>query len=414
MKLSYRAFDKGGRQVAATIDASGLTEATENLRRQGLYVTEIVEAARAAVTPAASAKRGGSKSIGAGLRLRLLAMFTRQLFVLISSGTPMVQALHAIERQTESDAWRAVVAGLRLRVEEGGSLSVAMELYPSHFDSVCRSLVSAGESSGNMPAMLERLSGLTQRQLRLRNTISGAMLYPSVLIMVGLCVLVTMLLVVVPRFEDLFKSLDVPLPPTTAVLIFASDILGSYWWAILLGGGCGVMGLRWWLLSSAGREAIDRAIFKLPKLGKLVRNILSARVARMLGSLLESRVQLVEALELTRGAAGNSQFAALIAHAEEAVTNGEPMSNAFENTQLVNASVFEAIRHGEQSGQVGPLLLHIAEFLEEENEVVVKSLTSLIEPVILLLLGILVGFIALSMFMPLFDLAAMAQSGGQP
>ncbi|MCE9591979.1 MAG: type II secretion system F family protein [Planctomycetes bacterium] len=410
MKLAYRAFDKGGKPVDAMIDAAGLTEATEVLRRQGLYVTEIVEAARSAV--AGAAQKSTAKGPRSGQRLRLLTIFSRQLYVLVSSGTPMTQALMAIERQTENDRWRGVLAGLRQRVEEGVSLSAAMEAYPDQFDSVCRSLVSAGESSGNMPAMLDRLSVMTRKQQRLRSTIIGAMVYPAVLIAVGACVLVTMLLFVVPRFGTLFETLDVPLPPTTLVLLAVSGLIHAYWWAILMLLLVTGVGARAWLKSLGGRRTVDHVVFKVPKFGKLVRNLLSARVARMLGALIESRVPLVEALQLTRGAAGNSRFVEMISRAEEAVTNGNPMSEAFADPDLVNSSVFEAIRHGEQSGQVGSLLLHIADFLDEENETVVKAQTSLIEPMILLALGVLVGFIALSMFIPLFDLAAVAQTGG--
>lgn len=411
MKVAYRAFDKVGHPVGATIDAPGLAEASEALRRQGLFVTEVLEAARSGVGD--TVRRGDTTgSVGAGLRLRLLAMFTRQLFALVSSGTPLAQSLMAIERQCDNEKWRDVVAGLRQRVEEGVSLSIAMEAYPAYFNKVCRSLIAAGESSGNMTAMLDRLSTMTRKQLHLRNTVLGALVYPCVLIVVGLGVLAIMLLAVVPRFETLFESLDVPLPPTTKLLLACSALLWSYWWVALAVVIAGVVWLRLWLRSAAGRQMIDAGVFRLPKVGKLVRNVHSARVARMIGVLVESRVQLVEALQLTRDTTGNSRIAGLISRAEIAVTNGDPMSESFADTELINASVYEAIRHGEQSGQIGSLLLHIADFLDEENEVLIKTLTGLIEPIILLALGLLVGFIALSMFIPLFDLAAMAQSGG--
>jgi type II secretory pathway component PulF len=408
MKIAYQAFDQAGKAVAATLEAPSIAEATETLRRQGLFVTQAIQAAQSAATGTGKMPRAGS----GGQRLGMLAVFSRQLFVLVNSGTPMVQALTAIERQTESPRWRAVVADLRERVEEGAGLSAAMESHPAHFDSVCRSLVAAGESSGNMTAMLERMSSMARNQLRLRNSIFGAMIYPTVLVFVGLGVFATMLLLVVPRFEGLFQTLDVPLPPTTQFLISLSNALRGYWWAGLLALGAAGFGCKLYWATAAGRRAFDQVVFKIPKVGKLVRNLLSARAARMLGTLLESKVPLLEALQLTRDAAGNMRFAEVLANAEAAVTRGEPMSDAFADTLLVNTSVFEAIRHGEQSGQVGSLLLHIAEFLDEENEVVLKALTKLVEPLILIVLGVLVGFIALSMFLPLFDLAAMAQ--GRP
>lgn len=409
MKLAYQAFDQRGKLVAATIDARDAAEASESLRRQGLYVTAIHASARAGSTAAPSVKRKHPRQ---GQRLKNMASFSRQLFVLVSSGTPMVQALQAVERQTEQPAWRQIIAKVRERVEEGASLSAAMEEEPEHFDAVCRSLISAGESSGKLAPMLDRLADLSRKQLQRRNAIRGAMIYPMVLLVVGLCVLVNMLLFVLPRFKGLFLSLNVPLPPTTVALLVISDLLKGYWWAALLLIGGTAMGLRYWLASEEGRRARDTAMLKLPRIGKLTRSLASAQIARLLGVLLEGHVPLLEALQLVRAGIGNVHYVELLAQAEETVTRGEPMSAALARGDLMNPSICEAVHNGEQSGQIGPLLINMADFLDEENEVIVKAATSLFEPIILAALGVLVGFIAISMFLPLFDLAAMGQGGG--
>ncbi|HWP40016.1 MAG TPA: type II secretion system F family protein [Tepidisphaeraceae bacterium] len=411
MNFSYTAYDKSGAAASGSLEAATLADAREKLRRQGLYPTEI-RAGHSAAGGDRTIRPTGSRPPGAGQRLRNLAMFSRQMQVLLSSGTPIVQALGAIERQCEQPAWRAVVAQLRQKVEEGSPLSEAMRHQPAYFDDVCRSLVTAGESSGTLPLMLERLASLTRKQLHLRNTIVGALVYPCVLIGLGLLVLVVMLLFVLPRFAGLFESLDSPLPPTTRMLMWTSHMLWNWWWACGIGLVILAVTMRLWLRSEPGRRALHTLPLNLPKLGRLSRSIMSARMARMLGTLLDSKVPLLDALQLTRQSAVNLHYAELLARAEAAVGRGEPVSAVLGASDLVSACVQEALRNGEASGQVAQPLLQMADFLDEENDVVVRSLTSIIEPAILIALGLIVGFIALSMFLPLFDLVSAAHGGG--
>ena len=346
-----------------------------------------------------------------GRLLKNLAMFTRQLSVLMTSGTPLVQALGALERQSADKNWRQVIGTLRVRVEEGATLSAAMELHPDVFDPVCRSLISAGESGSSFDQMLDRLATLTRRQMHVRNAVIGALIYPTLLVVVAVSVLATMLLFVLPRFATLFDTLDVALPPTTRFLMGLSELLRSYWWSVPALGIGAVVGVRAWVRSAPGRRWVDSFVLKVPAVGPIVKNFAVARIARVLGVLINGRVPLLEALSLARLTTNNLNYTDLVARAEEAVTRGSTMSSAFAAGNLVSPSLCEAIKSGEQSGQMGPLLLSIADFLDEDNEVVLKSLTSVLEPAILIVLGLLVGFVALSMFMPLFDLTAMTQGG---
>jgi type II secretory pathway component PulF len=221
-----------------------------------------------------------------------------------------------------------------------------------------------------------------------------------------------MLTFVLPRFAELFKTLDSPLPPTTKFLMALSEAMRTYWWGFLLAIGGSVAAAKTWLGSEAGRRAIATLTIRVPKFGVLVRNFITARVVRTLGVLLQSKVQLLEALRLTRLGTTNHHYADLLTRAERSVTRGEPISAAFARPELIPANIYEALRNGERTGQVGPLLLNMADFMDEENEVVMKSLTSIIEPLILIVLGVLVGAVALAMFMPLFDLTAAARGGG--
>jgi type IV pilus assembly protein PilC len=408
MKLAYVAYDRAGRQTADTIEAVSAADAAETLRRRGLFVARLGGDSRAQARPA-SPPRNRARRSG---RLKKVAMFMRQLHVLVASGTPVVQSLTALERQAREGPWRDVIADVRSRVERGASLSIALGNHPDCFDPVCLSLVAAGESSGQLPQMLDRLATVARRQLQIRNAVTGALIYPSLLLVITIAVLSLLLLFVVPRFGALFHGLGMPLPPTTAAMVAVGVALQSYWWAgilMLAGGGTG---LRFWLASAAGKRAWDTIVLRLPQAGRIVKSFAAAHIARLLGVLLEGHVPILEALRLVEQSTKNSHYAALVASARDSVARGESMSSAFNNAELISPSVYEAIHSGEQSGQVGAMLLNIADFQDEENEVVVRSLTSIMEPAILVVLGVLVGLVAMSMFLPLFDLTAMTGGGG--
>ena len=419
MKFTYRAFEKSGRAVSDVVEASSATEAQDLLRRQGLFVSTLAETAASgsgsgSVGSAGGTGGSGKRRSGSGksARLKAVAVFVRQLAVLVSTGTPMVDALSALERPLPPGDWKDALADIRRKVEEGSSLSAAMTGYPKYFDAVALSLIAAGESGGKLDSMLKRLAVLTRQQMKVRASIIGAMTYPCLLLFVCFGVLSTMLFFVLPRFEGLFETLGAPLPPTTKMLMDLSAFLRSYWYIVIGLAGAAGMGAKLWASSDSGVRSIDRFMVNAPQVGKVVRALATARMARVLGVLVEGRVPLLDALKLTRESSGNTCYEALIGRAEELVTRGESVSAAFADSPLVPRSLTEAIRSGERSGQLGTVLNDIAEFLDEDNEVVLRSLSSLVEPVILIVLGVIIGFVAVSMFLPLFDLATAARGGG--
>ncbi len=407
MKFRYTAYDRAGKVVSGAIEAPATADAGETLRRQGLFVSKIeAETSPGPARPADRPVRAG------GNRLRLVAGFTRQLGVLVSTGTPVVDALEALERQASDERFRKAIGHVRQKVVEGSPLAAALESQSRYFDAVSRSLVAAGESSGKLDAMLERLADLTRQQLRVRNALVGAMVYPCLLMVVAVGVLTTMLVFVLPRFAGLFKTMNAPLPPSTKVLMAMSHALTAYWYIVVLAVAVSVAAAVWWLRSRSGRRALNTVAVRAPKIEKLTRNFATARLARLIGVLLESKVQLLDALQLTREAFSNHHYVNMLQRAQESVTRGEPLSQSLAASGLVAPSVCEAVRNGERTGQVGRVMLSMADYLDEENEVVVKSLTSILEPVILIVLGAVVGIVATSMFMPLFDLTSMAGPGG--
>ncbi len=407
MKVAFKAIDETGAEVCDSIEALSIADAGERLLQRGLYVTTMAEDS----SPSEAAPAPGARRRRRGGRLKYVTIFARQLAVLIRTGTPLAQALAAINRQTPAGPWRTVLTDLHRQIEEGNTLSQAMQMHPEYFDPVCTSLVAAGESSGQLDEMLDRLSQLTREQLKIRRAVSAALIYPILLGVVGVVVVTVMIGFVLPRFKDLFLSLDAPLPPTTEILMALSDFLRSKWWILLIVFAIAGVGLKLAASTAAGRRAWDTAAVRLPYIGDVVRSLVTARMARLLGVLLGSQVPLLEALQLTRESTGNSRYADLIGDAEKAVVRGEALSAVLARSTLVNPALTEAIRHGEQSGQVSPVLLDMADFMDEENEVILRTMSKLLEPLMLIVLGVVVGFIALSIFLPLFDLTSLAHGG---
>lgn len=405
MKLAYQAFDSSGRSVKNVIEAESAREASDKLRQDGFYVTQIKADEGKRSQPAGAPVRVGG--VGTKTRLRWLLMFSKQLHMLLATGTPLVQAIVALERQTRDPTWLTVLISIRAKVEEGITLAEAMKAHPNYFDQAFTSIVEAGETSGNLPEMFQRLEVLTGRHLQMRRSLGGAMVYPTLLMGIGLITVVVMLVAVLPRFEDMFESLGAPLPPTTAFLMFLSHVLRSFWWAVIPSVGAIVGGFIYWTHTSSGKNLFNELVLRAPKFGPIARELLTARLVRLLGTLLDSYVPVLEALSLTRSSTGNRRYVELMQSAEDAVSRGETISSALEHSDLINPSVVEALRNGEQTGKIGSTLSQIADFLDEENDVVIKSLTSILEPLVLVFIGIVVGFVAISMYLPLFDLSAM-------
>ena len=405
MKLTYRAFDQAGQSVMDDMEASNPTEAMATLRRRGLYVAEIGHALGAAVHDPVP---GGRCRMNRSRSLRQLASFSRQLQVMLTAGTPLVEALNVAARQGKDPRWAGIITRVHNHVEEGAPLSDAMAQHPNQFDPITRSLVAAGESTGRLDDMLARIAAMSQKQAQLRRAIISALIYPTLLFTVAGSVVIMLLTVVLPRFAGIFEMLDVPLPPTTKLLMLASDALRGYWWAFILVAGAAVASVWYFLSQPAGERAVGVAMVRLPLIGPLSRSLISARIVRVLGALLEGQVPLLDAMRLTRESAGNHLYADLIAEAEDAATRGEALSNSLARSDLISPTITEAIRSSETSGQLGPLLRNLAEYMDEDNDALVRSLPSMIEPIILILLGVLVGFVAISLFMPLFDLTSLA------
>ncbi|MBX3390023.1 MAG: type II secretion system F family protein [Phycisphaeraceae bacterium] len=408
MSFNYTGYDGAGNAVSGAIDAGAAAEAVEMLRRRGIFGAQVNPGSARGASATIGRKKAGT---GGKVTLRDLSQFFRQLSILVSTKTPLVQALDALEKQATEDGLRNVVCDLRERVERGETFSSALAAHPRAFDPICRSMVAAGESAGLLDQMLKSLAALARQQMNVRRSIVGALTYPGILITVSFGVIIVLLVSVLPQFSEMFDSLQTPLPPSTQLLIELSEILRGYWYVLAPGFAAFVAMIVLWLKSDAGWAMMDAALLRLPRFGPVRRSFAQARLLRLLGTLLESRVNLLEALRLTRESLTSAAYIDLLVRCEASVEKGEPLADSIGDASLVSPSVKEAIASGERSGQVGPVLLQVADFLDEDNEQFLKILSALIEPIVLTIMGLLVGGVAISMFLPMFDLAANAGGG---
>lgn len=399
MKWRYTGYDTAGGSKNGVIEAATEDAARDTLRQGGVIVLDMTLDTGG---PRAKRVRGPKGKLGD------ISQFMRHMSVLIASGTPLSEGVEAMEAQTRDEKFQKVLNRLRGDIESGVPLSEAMAAHPGYFDEVCRAMVAAGESSGKLGDMLERIASLMRQKLAMRRAIVGAMIYPAILISIGFIVVLVMLVMVFPRFEEMFETLDTPIPPSTQLFLWISTMLRQWWWAILIGLVPGAFILRYMLHQPVAVRAMERGLLRAPKVGEIARSIASARLARMVSLLLESHLPLLDVLSLCAGSMRSPEYAALLNQAHDAVEIGQPISTVFEDSVLLHGLVREGVRTGERTGRIGMMLGNVADFLEEENEATLKALSAIIEPLLLVTLGLVVGGIATSMFLPLFDLTASA------
>ena len=400
MNWRYSGYDTNGNAKRGTIEASSETAARDELSKRGVLVLEIAEDSN---RPMARRRVKGPKG-----KLADISQFARHLSVLIASGTPLAEGVEAMANQTRDEKFKAVLNTVRGELESGSQLSEAMAAHPGYFDEVCRAMVAAGESSGRLGDMLERVSTLMRQKLAMRRAVVGAMIYPCILIGIGFIVVLVMLVMVFPRFEEMFESLDTPIPPSTQLFLWLSEMLRQWWWAILAAIVPGAVIAKLLSGQPVVVRAMERALLHAPKVGDVARSIASARLSRMISLLLASHLPLLDVLRLCAGSMRSPEYASLLTEAHDAAEAGQSISTVFEHTDLLHGLVREGVRTGEKTGQLGSMLGNVADFLEEENEATLKALSSIIEPLLLVTLGLVVGGIAISMFLPLFDLTASA------
>jgi type II secretory pathway component PulF len=406
MLLTYDAVDASGRTSTDAIEAGTVRDAVEQLRRRGLYVKKIAEKAGSQSRAALPAAAGRFKSQTARLPLKALVQVTRQLAMLLRAGSGLVPALAAVQRQLKNRAHAALLGQLVADLEEGTTLTEALRKHPATFDAVYCAIIAAGEASGALTEMFERLSAIVGKRRALRKKILGALAYPVLLIAMCVKILLVLLFFVLPRFNAMFVQLGVETPATTKILLDTSDALRSYWPVAL----CGVLvligGTVWTLTSKAGQQWLSDMQLVVPLLGRLRSRLIQGQIFRTMGMLLESRVDILETLDLVRESTRNRRFGKLFTDLQTAITSGGRLSTAFEESGIVEPYICQAIHTGEDTGNLGGAMTFCADMLDESNEELINVITKLIEPLILIGMGVVVGGVAISLFMPLFDMTS--------
>lgn len=410
MILTYDAIDAGGRSTTDFVEAPNVREAVDQLRRKGLYVKKIAESRKGPSTgQGTSGIRGASRlnpRVSPRIPLKLLVQITRQLAMLLRAGSGLVPALSAIQRQLTNPHHTQLLNSVVNDLEDGMNLTETLRKHPRSFDAVYCAIVAAGEASGTLTEIFERLSVIVSKRRILRKKILGALAYPALLTAMCLQIMLVLLFFVLPRFNAMFVQLGVQTPATTRALLKTSEILSSYWPVLLVIAVAGAAATAWALTSEAGRQWISNIQLSIPLVGKLRSRLIQGQIFRTMGMLLESRVDVLDTLDLVRQSTRNGRFQKLFNSLQEAVTAGGRLSTAFESSTIVEPYVCQAIHTGEDSGSLGASMSFCADMLDEANEELITVVTKLIEPLILIVMGFVVGGVAISLFVPLFDMTS--------
>ncbi|MCD5390665.1 type II secretion system inner membrane protein GspF [candidate division NPL-UPA2 bacterium] len=398
--FEYKALDSSGELVQGVIDADDPREARSRLRRRGTYPTELwQEGAASAVSREVDLSR-----IWQRISKREIAVFTRQLATLLEAGLPLVDSLTSLVEQIEDKTLKKVVAEVRERVREGSSLSDALSKYPKSFSSLYVNMVRAGEGSGALEKILRRLADYAEDEVRLRSRLRAALSYPLFMVIIGLGVLFFLFSFVIPMVTRIFTEMERALPLPTMALIATSDFLKSFWWAVLLGIGGLFLGVKWLLSRDYGRLIFDRLKLRMPLVGSLFRDMAVARFSRTLGTLVGSEAPILSSLNIVKDVVGNSVFSHAIEVARDEVGEGENIANPLGRSRIFPPIVIRMVSVGEESGNLEGMLLKVAETYDDEIQTRVTALTSLLEPLIILTMGLVVGFVVLAVLLPIFEM----------
>ncbi len=404
MQFAYEAMRADGTAVTGQIEADDQSAAATKLRDSGQVVMRLDEAGTDAPSSGSPALRLRSNKITTRDRVLL----SRQMSMLLESGTPLVPALGAVLDQTEKPAVRAVLARVKTSVEEGATLSGALATEGTLFDPIFRSMIAAGEATATLPAVFGQLCTLAQRQLQARQMVVGALVYPTVLSFMLVVVMAILLFFVVPRFNVLFTNLDSPLPAVTKLLFGASEFIKGGW-PFILGGLLALVAAVIGCLRLPGTGAwLDRAVLRLPVIGPLVSRLIFARVIRIWAAMLRSHVPLLDTIRQSRDAVSNTVILKLLTDVEESVSSGGRMGPAIAKARLADPVIASAITTGEENGRLSEATQFVAEWIDDDNTHAVQQVTRLAEPLLLAGMGVVVGFVAMALFIPLFDLATAA------
>ncbi len=416
---TYEAMNSSGQEVKDEIDATTSDEAIAKIRNKGFFPTKIKEKA---LKKAARKKKedqalsGPTRkmpiSIGGVPRKQLVA-FTRQLSTLQDAGLPILRSLQILEQQQKPGLLKAIIGGVADEVEGGGTLSDAMSKYPKAFDKLYVNMINAGEAGGVLDLILSRLADFMEKAAKLKKKVIGAMIYPIVVISIAVGIVSMIMIFVIPKFEEIFKDFGTKLPTVTVVLLNISRwFANQYGWAYVLAFPFVFISLiKLAKLSEGGKYAVDAIKLKIPILGGILGKTAIARFTRTLGTLISAGVPILDALNITKETCGNEVYSRALAKVHDAIREGESMADPLRATKVCDAIVVNMVDVGEETGDLDKMLMKIADNYDNDVDVLVGSLISILEPVMVVILGLIVGFIVIALFAPMITLIQSVSGG---
>jgi len=395
--FTYRGTNRTGATVTGERQAENKAQLAAALRREQINVSKLSE----------KGKEFNIPTFGTGVEAKELAIFTRQFSVMIDAGLPLVQCLEILAGQQENKTFQKILNGVRASVEGGATLSTSMKQHDKVFDTLYYNMVEAGETGGILDTILQRLSTYIEKNVKLKRAVKSAMIYPVAVLGIAAAVITLLLWKVVPVFVTLFNGLNVDLPLPTRIVIGLSNFVGSiYGLMVLVFFIAAGVAIKFWYGTPQGRFAIDALLLKAPVVGMVLRKIAVARFTRTLGTLISSGVPILEGLDITARTSGNAVVEKAIGETRKAVEAGRSLVDPLKETDVFPGMVTQMIGVGEQTGAMDAMLQKIADFYEDEVDAAVKDMLTAIEPIMIVFLGVVVGGVVISMYLPLFSLIA--------
>jgi type IV pilus assembly protein PilC len=415
---AFEAMNSSGQEVKDEIEAGSSDEAIKKIRSKGFFPTKVREKAakksvkkkkeeETSLTP----KRKMPLSIGGVSRKQLVA-FTRQLSTLQDAGLPILRSLQILEQQAKPGLMKAIIGGVADEVEGGGTLSDAMAGYPKAFDKLYVNMINAGEAGGVLDIILSRLADFMEKAAKLKKKVIGAMIYPAVVITIAVAIVSMIMIFVIPKFEQIFKDFKTELPGITKILLAVSRwFANDYGWAYVIFAPVGLMLIvKLVRISQGGRYAVDLVKLKIPILGSILSKTAIARFTRTLGTLISAGVPILDAINITKETCGNEVYSRALGKVHDAIREGESMADPLRATKVCDAIVVNMVDVGEETGDLDKMLVKIADNYDSDVDVLVGSLISILEPVMVVCLGLIVGFIVIALFAPMISLIQTVSS----
>ncbi|HYE22046.1 MAG TPA: type II secretion system F family protein [Verrucomicrobiae bacterium] len=400
MEYSYQARDAQGALRTGTVEAATVGNASEILHQHGLIIIKILPVTKTDILE--------NIALFNRVPMKEIVLFSRQLATLINAKVPIVQALKILELQVSSKRLRQIISEVAVKVESGDSLSVAITNYPQVFSGLYINLVHAGELSGTLDESLLYLANQVEKDYDLRSKVIGALTYPLFIVVALVIVGILMFIYVLPPMVEILQESSVDLPFTTKILITVTNFIQNFWWIVILMALGSIVGFRYYIHTFGGRYFIDWLIIRIPVFGKLVRSIYMARFARNLATLVAGGIPIVKALDAVADIVGNYVYRDIIFDASHQVQNGKSIALAFVDKEEFPPIVSQMVQIGESTGKLQEILEKLASFYEKEVDAVIKVLTTLIEPLIMMLLGLAVAVMVAGILLPIYNLASAA------